>query len=89
MYSAGSYILMLGESSGIFIGMRPADVRRALKLGPDVEVLVYPQYGALLSSCQGLVSSDGGLIAFSAAISGPYCEVLARFLDIGSDEGAL
>ena len=42
-YSAGSYILMLGESPDVFIGMRPADVRLALKLGPDVEVLVYPQ----------------------------------------------
>ena len=79
---------MLGESSGIFIGMRPADVRRALKLGPDVEALVYPQYGPLLSSCQILVSSDGALTAFLAVTSGPYCEVLARFLDIGSDEGA-
>ena len=89
MYSAGSYILIEGEPSGIFIGIRPAGVRRALKLGPDVEVFVYPQYGALLSSCQVLVSSDGTLIAFLAVESGPYCEVLARFLDIGSDEGAV
>lgn len=80
---------MLGESSGTFIGMRPADVRRALKLGPDVEALVYPQYGALLSSCQGLVSSDAVLIALMTVASGPHCEVLARFLNIGSDEGAL
>lgn len=29
--------------------MRPVGVRRALKLGLEVEVLVYPQYGALLS----------------------------------------
>lgn len=33
---------MSAESSGIFIGMRPEDVRLALKLGPDVEALVYP-----------------------------------------------
>ena len=39
-YSAGSYTLMLAESSGIFIGIRPVDVRLALKLGPDVEVLL-------------------------------------------------
>ena len=79
---------MLGELSGIFIGMRPVDVRLALKLGPDAEVLVYPQYGDSVSSCHGVVSSDGALIAFLAAIPGPNCEVLARFLDIGSDEGA-
>ena len=79
---------MLGESSDTFIGIRPPDVRLALKLGPDVEVLVYPQYGALLSSCQGLVSSDAVLTAFLAVTPGPYCEVLARFLDIGADEGA-
>ena len=67
--------------------MRPVDVRRALKIGPDVEVLVYPQYGALLSRCHGLVSSGRALIALFVVLSGPYCEDLARFLDIGSDEG--
>ncbi len=79
---------MLGDASGIFIGFRPADVRLALKLGPDVKVLVYPQYGALPSRCQDLLSSNGVLITVVAATPGPYCEVLARFLDIGSDEGA-
>lgn len=79
----------MGESSSILIGMRPVDVRRALKLGADAEVLVYPQYGALLSSCQGSVSSGGVLVPFKAVISGPQCEVLALFLDIGSDKGAL
>ena len=39
-YSAGSYTLMLAESSGIFIGKRPVDVRLALKLGPDVEAVL-------------------------------------------------
>ena len=80
---------MLGESSINLVGMRPTEVRRALKLGPAVEVLLYPQYGALLSSCQGLVSSDEVLIAFFAVMSGPYCVVLARFLDIDSDEREL
>ena len=75
---------MLGEVSGIFIGMRPL----ALKLGPDVEVLEYPQYGAFLSSCHRSGLSDGALVAVTAEIPGPCCEVLARFLDIGSDEGA-
>lgn len=79
---------MLGERCCIFIGMRPAGVRRALKLGPDVEVLVYPQYGALLSSCQELVSSEWALFVFLVVVPGPYCEVLARFLDIGADKGA-
>ena len=74
---------MLGES-GIFIGRRPL----ALKLGPDGEVLEYPQYGALLSSCHRSVPSDEALIAVVSVIPGPCCEVLARFLDIGSDEGA-
>lgn len=80
---------MLGEFSAIFVGMRPTDVRRALKLGPDVEVLLYPQYGGLLSSCQGLLSSGEVLITFLVVMSGPPCVVLARFLDIASDEGAL
>lgn len=74
--------------SGIFIGTRPAGVRLALKLGLDVDVLVYLQYGALLSRCQALVSRDEVLISVVAVFPGPYCEVLARFLDIGSDEGA-
>ena len=31
---------MLAESYGIFKGIRPVDVRLALKLGPDVEMLL-------------------------------------------------